>query len=92
MNRKRAVWLVLVLALAISTAAPIPTGAQGAIRVFVDGQPVNFDVPPSVIQGRVLVPLRGIFERLGATVDYDTRYGNPDRFIEGVYRSLSPRK
>ncbi len=73
MSRKRAVWIVLALVLAISIAAPVPAGAQGTIRVFVDGQPVNFDVPPSVIQGRVLVPLRGIFERLGATVDYDAR-------------------
>ena len=26
------------------------------------------------------------------TLDYDVRYGNPDRFIEGVYRSLSAGK
>ena len=71
MNRTHAGWIVLALAVAISVAAPAPAGAQGAIRVFIDGQPVSFDVPPSVIQGRVLVPLRGIFERLGATVDYD---------------------
>lgn len=51
----------------------IPTygTAQSPIRVYVDGQLVNFDVPPNVIQERVLVPLRGVFERLGATVDYD---------------------
>jgi len=73
MNSKRAVWIALALAVAISVAAPVPSGAQGMIRVFIDGQPVNFDVPPSMIQGRVLVPLRGIFERLGATVDYDPR-------------------
>lgn len=71
MNRTRAVWIALALVAAIAVAAPMPSGAQGVIRVFVDGQPVNFDVPPSVIQGRVLVPLRGIFERLGATVDYN---------------------
>jgi Copper amine oxidase N-terminal domain len=53
----------------------IPTRgiAQSTIRVYVDGQLVNFDVPPNVIQGRVLVPLRGVFEKLGATVDYDGR-------------------
>lgn len=73
MSSKRAVWIALALAVAIPVATPVPSGAQGMIRVFVDGQPVNFDVPPSVIQGRVLVPLRGIFERLGATVDYDAR-------------------
>ena len=71
MHRKRAVWIVLALAAAISAAAPVPSGAQGMIRVFIDGRPVNFDVPPTVIQGRVLVPLRGIFEQLGATVNYN---------------------
>ena len=69
----RAVCITLALAVAVSIAAPMPGGAQAAISVFVDGQPVSFDVPPAVIQGRVLVPLRGIFERLGATVDYDAR-------------------
>jgi cyclase len=26
------------------------------------------------------------------TADWDPRYGNPDRFVEGVYRSLRPKK
>jgi hypothetical protein len=26
------------------------------------------------------------------TGDWDPRYGSPDRFIEGVYKSLSPKK
>ena len=73
MDRKRALWVILMLAVAIAVAAPVPTGAQGMIRVFIDGRLVNFDVPPTIIQGRVLVPLRGIFEQLGATVDYDAR-------------------
>jgi len=41
------------------------------VRVFVDGQPIGFDVPPQIADGRVLVPLRGVFERLGATVAWD---------------------
>ena len=64
------------MALVVAAMAGIPqprASAQAAIQVYVDGQAVNFDVPPTVIQGRVLVPLRGIFERLGATVDYDAR-------------------
>ena len=71
MISKRAVCLVLALVAAVSIAAPVPSGAQSPIRVFIDGRPVNFDVPPQMIQGRVLVPLRGIFEQLGATVNYD---------------------
>lgn len=72
MDRVRAVRIALALAALIAVAAPVPAGAQG-IRVFIDGRPVNFDVPPNMVQGRVLVPLRGIFEQLGATVDYDAR-------------------
>jgi len=41
------------------------------ITVYVNERVVNFDVPPTTVQGRVLVPLRGIFESLGATVDYN---------------------
>ncbi len=58
----------------VAVLAPSGVFAQAPpITVYVDQQPLTFDVPPSVIQGRVLVPLRGIFERLGATVDYDAQ-------------------
>ena len=71
MISKRVLCLTLALVAVVSFAGPAPAGAQSMIRVFIDGRPVNFDVPPQMIQGRVLVPLRGIFEQLGATVNYD---------------------
>ena len=66
-------WILLFLVASLLAGPQYSTSAQGTIAVYVDGQPLSFDVPPNVIQGRVLVPLRGIFERLGATVDYDRR-------------------
>jgi hypothetical protein len=65
----------LALALML-TAGAMPGGAQVSapyVHVFVDGRPVGFDVPPQIDNGRVLVPLRGVFERLGATVAWDDR-------------------
>ncbi|HEU4798611.1 MAG TPA: copper amine oxidase N-terminal domain-containing protein, partial [bacterium] len=62
--------LVLVLALGLSMITSAPAQAQ-AVRVIVDGSPVFFDQPPVVIGGRVLVPLRGVFERLGAFVQWN---------------------
>jgi competence ComEA-like helix-hairpin-helix protein len=53
--------MVLVLALP----------AMAAPKVFVDGAALTFQVPPRVEQGTTLVPLRGIFESLGATVVWD---------------------
>jgi len=64
---------IILLLVAVTLLLPQHAIAQQPIRVYVDGQLVNFDVPPVYTQGRVLVPLRGIFERLGATVDYDAR-------------------
>src|SRR5579863_6410805 len=60
---------VTVSGITIAQAAPygVPTVAP-YVRVLVDGQPVNFDVPPIIVDGHVLVPLRGVFERLGAGV------------------------
>ena len=42
-----------------------------AINVLLNGQTIAFDQPPIIIDGRTLVPLRAIFEALGATVDWD---------------------
>ncbi len=58
-----------VVALLALWAGPAAT-AQG-IRVVLDGQVLGFDVPPVEVQGRVLVPFRGIFERLQAYVEFN---------------------
>lgn len=47
------------------------TGTCGAIGLVVDGQQLVLDVEPQVVQQRTLVPLRAIFEKLGATVTWD---------------------
>ena len=39
----------------------------------VNGQEVDLDVPPRIIQGRVLVPLRFLAENLGALVSWDSQ-------------------
>lgn len=41
------------------------------ITVMVDGKFIEFDVPPTVIDGRTLVPTRAIFEAIGADVNWD---------------------
>jgi hypothetical protein len=52
-------------------AAAALAGAQD-IRATVDGTYVNFpDVPPMMVKSRVMVPLRGVFEHMGATVLWD---------------------
>lgn len=58
-----------------SLVAALLVGASvsfAQIRVTVNGDPVNFiGTGPQSIGGRVLVPLRGVMEKLGAFVGYD---------------------
>ncbi len=45
--------------------------ANDDIKVVLDGEELSFDVPPQIINDRTMVPLRAIFEALGASVDWD---------------------
>ena len=54
----------------IAVASP-PPAAASAPTILIDGQTIHTDVPPIVVDSRVLVPLRGVFEKFGAMVDYD---------------------
>ncbi|AIE84570.1 stalk domain-containing protein [Fimbriimonas ginsengisoli] len=55
---------------AIAMVTSVAT-AQG-ISVTVDGKAVHFNNGgPRSVQGRVMVPLRGVFEQMGASVNWD---------------------
>lgn len=41
------------------------------ISVKLDGNVLDFEQPPVIVEERTLVPLRAIFEALGATVEWD---------------------
>jgi len=59
--------LPLVAAMAIASAG----FGQTPIAVTINGQPVPFnDTAPRQVNGRVLVPLRGVFEQMGAYVHW----------------------
>ncbi|MGE5422719.1 MAG: stalk domain-containing protein [Ignavibacteriales bacterium] len=45
--------------------------AKGVISVLINNQPLKLDIAPQVRNGRTLVPLRAIFEGLGATVQWN---------------------
>lgn len=67
----RAIAALLVVAI-LGLAFPQLTAASNEIRVVLDGQQLSFPVPPVAEDGTILVPLRGIFEALGASVSFDS--------------------
>lgn len=47
------------------------SGQPLGVVVLVNGEPVFFDQPPIILDGRTLVPVRAVVEKLGATVEWD---------------------
>jgi beta-lactamase superfamily II metal-dependent hydrolase len=65
MSKIRTLILSLLIIFAVTTAA------YAAPKVILDGQQLSFDVPPAIENGCTLVPLRVIFEALGADVQWN---------------------
>lgn len=55
----------------LSLFSGILYSAADEITVELDGTEIIFDVPPQIIDGRTMVPLRKIFEEIGALVKWD---------------------
>ena len=63
--------LILVLTLAITLISGATAFAESReIVVEIDGAVVEFDVKPQIINDRTMVPMRKIFESLGAKVEW----------------------
>ena len=41
------------------------------VSVLLNGKKLSFDVSPQIINGRTMVPMRGIFEALGAKIEWN---------------------
>ncbi|MBO5733385.1 MAG: trypsin-like peptidase domain-containing protein [Clostridia bacterium] len=67
---KRITGIVLVMLLLLNTFTIVSANTND-IKVVLDGQQIVFDVQPQIIDGRTMVPMRKIFESLGAVVSWD---------------------
>jgi len=80
MKARRYLSILLVVLFVVATATTALAGNQTSVilnqqnelRVRVNGEYIEFtDTQPVMVQSRVLVPLRGVFEAMGFTVDWD---------------------
>ncbi|MEN6460343.1 MAG: copper amine oxidase N-terminal domain-containing protein [Syntrophomonas sp.] len=69
MMKKGFLFALLTLAMFI---VPLPARADDTPRVILDGQEISFDVPPVVVDGRVLVPFSKIFQSFGRESYWDS--------------------
>jgi len=61
-----------VLTLALGAGFSGAANAQPAPQVYLNGTPLRLETAPIQQNGRTLVPMRDIFEALGATVNYNS--------------------
>ena len=72
---KKAVGLFAALVVSLSLFMLIPSALAvsdaSEIKVVLNGETLSFDIPPQIINGRIVVPLRAIFEAMGASVEWN---------------------
>ena len=68
---KRIICTVLFAAMLITSLSAVTVSADESIKVILDGKQLQFDVPPQTIEWRTMVPMRVIFEELGAEVYWE---------------------
>ena len=74
LSKKQTIFKALssVAATAVAlTALPGCTALAKDVNIVIDGEELNLDVAPQIIDGRVMVPIRGVLENLGALVKWD---------------------
>ncbi|SFG15199.1 Copper amine oxidase N-terminal domain-containing protein [Desulfotomaculum arcticum] len=59
---------LIVFILAITT---FPSICSASVKIILNGKEMNFTTPPTNYNGRMLVPLRDIFEALGANIEWN---------------------
>lgn len=77
MKKKNEISKFLLLLLILSSFIFSGYKIQKPIKIYINGQLVESDQPPLIIDNRTFVPIRVIAEDLGATVDYN----NKDRIV-----------
>ncbi|MBR3942276.1 MAG: copper amine oxidase N-terminal domain-containing protein, partial [Clostridia bacterium] len=65
--------LLLVASLLFTVLSATTVFAANEITVNVNGEKVDFDVQPFIENDRVMIPLRGVTEKLGAEVEWDAQ-------------------
>lgn len=67
---KKIISMMLAATLAISSMICVSAADEG-IKVYLEENKINFDVQPQTINDRTMVPIRAIFEAMGANVTWD---------------------
>ena len=65
------VFCVLLSATMLLGGVSAVYGGEKSISLQINGSEISAEVPPTVIDGRTMVPVRAIFEAVGANIDFN---------------------
>src|SRR5690625_4319521 len=70
---RKNLFLIVATLLIVNIVVVNPSGTASSSEgtIVVDGYTLSTEVPPTIIDGRMMVPMRPIFEALGAKVTWD---------------------
>lgn len=102
---RKIISLFLSILLMFSIIIPTQVNAEDPIKVYINGEIINFSIDPVVENGTTLVQFRPIFEKLGLSIGWDANtqtvtgekeglkieliIGNKVAKVNGVERNLS---
>lgn len=66
-------WLIVTGAVVLAVVMATVAFATNPIKLIVNGQEIKPDVPPQIINGRTMVPVKWVAEALGADVEWDDK-------------------
>lgn len=70
---KRLGIFLIIFALCLSSFVTTVSAEKKGIAVYVDGAKLSFDVQPTILYNRTMVPMRKIFETLGAAIQWNDK-------------------
>ena len=80
---------VIMAAGIIGVMTAATASADSEIKVFVDNKEVTFDQSPSLVNGRTMVPVRAVFEKAGANVEWNAETRTASLSKDGYEVSIS---
>lgn len=84
------IYLIALLTVIFCFVGIFAYGAGDAsIEVYYHGESLEFDAEPYYLNGRIMVPIRPIFEALGAGVDWDETTNTASAVLNDTNVSLS---
>lgn len=77
----------IILIMSLLFLIPITANAERKIKLIIGGKEIKSDVNPVIIDGRTMLPVRTVFEAIGAMVEYD----NSTKTITAVKKDTTVR-